>query len=197
MFLKYFNKKKEKHGGREVRQGRMVHGVDRDMNYCPACGDEYRPEITLCAGCSVALISGREKLKNVSEQQDQLAGRSMELLPDDELVGIRKGPLKDIKTLQKLLATHRIPSLIAGEENSCKKTCCGPELYLQVKREDVEAATAVLTRDFIRSTALEDHDLRNAYAVFDHQASETVCPACGCRFSPTVGACPDCGLCFE
>ena len=80
---------------------------------------------------------------------------------------------------------------------ACGKGCCGPELYLQIKKEDMLLADEVLAREFIKSTALDSHDLSNAAAVFDERAAETVCPACGCRFSPTVGACPECGLCFE
>ena len=123
--------------------------------------------------------------------------RSMELLPGDELVSLRKGPLKDMKMLQKVLAAERIPSILAGDEASCGKGCCGPEMYLQVKTADIDVATEVLARDFVKSTALNITDLKHADVVFDEQAKETVCPACGCRFSPTVGACPDCGLCFS
>ncbi|MGW8193296.1 MAG: zinc ribbon-containing (seleno)protein DG [Desulforhopalus sp.] len=197
MFLKFFYKKKEKDRDRSANREAVRHGIDLDMNYCPLCGDEYRPEIATCVGCNIDLIGGAERLKKVEERQDRLAGRSMELLPNDELIAIRRGLVKEIKSLQKLLAAERIPSLISGDEKNCTKGCCGPELYLLIRKEDTEAAAAVLTKDFIKSTALEDHDLRNAHAVFDQQAAETVCPACGCRFSPTVGACPECGLCFE
>jgi len=95
------------------------------------------------------------------------------------------------------LREERIPAILVGDEDGCGRGCCGPELYLQIKEEDLQPASEVLTREFIESTALDSHDLSNAHAVFDHLAAETVCPACGCRFSPTVGACPECGLCFE
>ncbi|HAM58636.1 MAG TPA: hypothetical protein DCQ64_25780 [Candidatus Rokubacteria bacterium] len=120
----------------------------------------------------------------------------MDISPEDDLVNIRKGSLHDMKQLRRVLAAERIPALIAGDE-SCGRGCCGPELLLQIKRVDVDEALKVLAKDFIKSTCLDSYDLSNAQAVFDHQAAETVCPACGCRFSPTVGACPDCGLSFE
>ncbi|MFW2367846.1 MAG: hypothetical protein ACN4GW_15630 [Desulforhopalus sp.] len=194
MFLNFFGKK-----GKEPAsdQPDLVHDVDTTMNYCPRCGDEYRADIASCASCNVPLISGEEKLSQVLDQKEIRADRSMELSPDDELLTIRKGSVNDIKSLQKMLAADRIPSLIAGDENSCRKGCCGPELYLQVRKEDMDAVTQILTRDFISSTALDDYDLRNADAVFDQQADTTLCPACGCSFSPTIGACPECGLCFE
>jgi hypothetical protein len=197
MFLKFFGKKIEKNSSSQADQPVIVDGIDQEMNYCPLCRDEYRADINHCGTCDVPLINGREKLAQVREKKQALASRSMQILPTDELVNIRKGPLKDMKTLQRLLAQERIPALLDTGEEGCTKGCCGPELYLQIKKDDLPLATEVLARDFIKSTSLDSHDLLNATAVFDQLAEETVCPACGCRFSPTVGACPECGLCFE
>ncbi|GAB6193739.1 zinc ribbon-containing (seleno)protein DG [Desulfocastanea catecholica] len=197
MFLKFFGKKSEKNSRSRADQAAVVDGIDQEMNYCPLCKAEYRADIRHCGTCDVPLINGREKLAQVREKQQALAKRSMQILPTDELVNIRKGPLKDMKTLQRVLAQERVPALLATGEEGCAKGCCGPELYLQIKKEDLPLALEILARDFIKSTALDSHDLLNAAAVFDQLAAETVCPACGCRFSPTVGACPECGLCFE
>jgi hypothetical protein len=120
----------------------------------------------------------------------------MDISADDELVSIRKGPLKDVKGLKRLLAAERIPAILAGDEGGCSKGCCGPEMYLQIRREDMDVAESVLARDFVKNTALNIDDLKHADVIFDERAAETVCPACGCKFSPTVGACPECGLCF-
>lgn len=197
MFLKFFGKKSGNIDKSSAAVGGLVHGIDCEMNYCPSCGDEYRVDIRNCVACNIPLISGKEKLDRIIVTQEALGERSMDISPEDELISIRKGPLKDMKSLQKLLAKDRIPTILAGDEGSCAKGCCGPELYLQIKKADMQMATDVLAREFIKSTALDSHDLSNAAAVFDHLAAETVCPACGCRFSPTVGACPECGLCFE
>lgn len=197
MFLKFFGKKTENNSQSHANDGGLVHGIDREMNYCPSCGDEYRADTTHCGACNIPLVSGREKLDMVMASQEALSERSMNISPEDELVSIRKGPLKDMKTLQKIFSVERIPAILAGDEGGCAKGCCGPELYLQIRKEDVQLATEVLAREFIKSTALDSHDLSNADAVFNHLDTETVCPACGCRFSPTVGACPECGLCFE
>lgn len=53
-----------------------------------------------------------------------------------------------------------------------------------------------MAEDYRKSTALADHDLSVSAAVFDAQASRTVCPACGCIFIPQQRVCPDCGLNF-
>ena len=195
MFLKFLRKKTVK--AEKAEASGVVQGIDREMSYCPSCGDEYRPGIVAdCAACRVPLVSGEEQLRRILAKQGSLASRSMDISPEDDLVNIRKGSLHDMKYLRRVLAGERIPSLIGGDE-SCGRGCCGPELFLQIKRADVDEALKILARDFVRSTALESHDLSNARAVFDQQAAETICPACGCRFSPTLGACPDCGLSFE
>ncbi|MFT5698907.1 MAG: hypothetical protein ACI8ZB_001763 [Desulforhopalus sp.] len=195
MFLKFFGKKKSADIA-GASDGQLVHGIDPEMNYCPDCEIEFRGDITMCPTCDVQLMTGKEKIQLFDVQSQSLTTRTMEMSPEDELVSIRKGPLKDIKVLQKILKKERIPSLLAGDEGSCGKGCCGPEMYLQIRSEDMDAATEVLARDFVKSTALNIEDLKHADVVFDEQAAETVCPACGCRFSPTVGACPECGLCF-
>lgn len=197
MFLKFFGKKSKKSDLAVIDRAVVSHGVDTGMNYCPTCGDEYRTDIASCAVCDVALVSGIEKLAEMQAAQQAMGERSMDISPEDELVNIRKGPLKDMKALRRLLAAERIPALLAGDAGGCARGCGGPELYLQIKKSDTALAADVLSRDFIRSTALNTYDLSNAQAVFNPLDAETVCPACGCRFSPTVGACPECGLCFE
>ncbi len=171
-------------------------GVDLEMNYCPVCGDEYRSDIKNCGSCGVDLISGKEKFALIQKEQESLNNRSMEISVDDELIDLRKGGLHDMKQLQSLLAGDRIPSILAGDE-SCGKGCCGAEMYLRIKKTDVDAAMVVLSREYIRNTSLEDHDLSHADAVFVQEADSNICPACGCRFTASAEMnCPECGLCF-
>lgn len=196
MFLKYL-RKKSKSSSDALQEADRAHGIDPEMFYCLSCGAEYRLDIPVCSSCRIPLVSGTEKRAELAREQERYADRSMELTPGVELVSIRKGPLREMKYLLKVLEQGYIPGLISGDEGGCGKGCCGPEMYLQIRRDDVGPALEILAKDFVRSTALDSHDLCNASAVFDPTAAETVCPACGCRFSPSVGACPGCGLCFE
>ena len=195
MFLKFFGKKKSS-GSSAQDVGQLVNGIDPEMNYCPDCEVEFRSDIRKCPSCNVSLMTGKEKIVQQSAESESFNSRNMQISPDDELVSIRKGPLKDMKVLQKMLEKERIPAILAGDENTCNKGCCGSEMILQIKSTDMDEAAEVLARDFVKSTALNVEDLKHADVVFDEQAAETVCPACGCKFSPTVGACPECGLCF-
>jgi len=198
MFLKFFNKKNNKNNSSVSYRANHGLEIDPEMKYCPSCGDEYRSDMARCGVCDEALVRGEEKIARMAVKNERFAGRTMDISHSDELVTIQKGLLKDIKVLRTLLAQERIPAMIAGgDEAGCRKSCCGPEMVLQIKKQDIEAAAEVITRDFVKSTALDTHDISGAAAVFNPLAKETVCPACGCRFSPAVGACPDCGLSFE
>jgi len=189
-------KKKSKHQ-KVVSDATTLHGIDEEMNYCPACGDEYRAAATRCVACDMDLISGSEKLVEILEKEQLLATRTMEFAPDDELVILRKGPLKEMKELQKLLSKQRIPAMLVGDEKSCGQGCCSPEMFLQIKKSDGESAMAVLSQDYIKSTALKSHDLVHVDTVFVQEAESNICPACGCRFgSGAEMICPECGLCF-
>jgi len=120
MFLKLFGKKKSSKSTDES-QGQLVNGIDPEMNYCPKCEVEFRGDITTCFSCDVALISGSEKIELQTVADSSYNSRNMEISIEDELVPIRKGPLKDMKVLQKLFEKNRIPSVLAGEEGGCAK----------------------------------------------------------------------------
>jgi hypothetical protein len=171
--------------------------VDPELKYCLQCNDEYMPQIEKCGVCGMKLISGREMLEREEVRTRNLAKRAGRITPDDDLVGIRQGALSDMKNTENLLNSERIATLLVGDESSCGKGCgCASSFVLQVRREDAQDALAILADEFRRSTGLDQHDISNADNVFDPLATEVVCPACGHSFSPTAGACTDCGLQF-
>ena len=175
----------------------MERRIEDDLKYCQACGEEYRADAVRCADCGDELISGREMRRIEAEKREKLARRSMTIGPDDELVDVHRGPSVQIKSYQSLLARHHLPALAAGDESGCGKGCCGGELILRVRRQDLREVIAVLEEEYVRSTGLEEYDLSTAGAVFNTMAEQVTCPACGCVFSPTGPTCPDCGLCFR
>jgi len=196
MLGKFFRSKAGGSDRQQPPRAGLVRGVDPEAKYCLRCGDEYRADMTNCAVCGDTLVTGVDKLAGLDAEAAQFAGRSMEISAADELIGARKGGVREIKELQKLLAAERIPSIISSDEKNCSKGCCGPEMYLLIRKADLEAATKVLTREYVRTTALDSHDLSFGRARQGDGRETLHCPACGCVFSETVGACPDCGLCF-
>ena len=130
------------------------------------------------------------------QKNKRLAERSMEISPDDELVDLMKGAILDVKQLQSRLAGDGFPSIVAGDSSSCGKGCCGTEVRLQVRMNDIQEVMAFMTREHVQNTGLAEHDNSYTDAVYDPSALNTKCPACGCSFSPQNKICPDCGLCF-
>ncbi|CAK8721882.1 DUF2007 domain-containing protein [Candidatus Electronema halotolerans] len=175
----------------------MKRTIDPELKYCPQCGDEYRVEIDRCAVCAVTLLDGQSLLEQQRLAEAKKGSRRLPLSPNDELVSISKGAMVEMRHLQALLERQGIPSLVVNEEGSCRSSCCGgPSLTVQVRAADLEDVQAFMVQDHIRSTALHEHDLGGAGAVFDTAADTAVCPACGCTFPTSQNACPDCGLCF-
>ncbi len=175
----------------------MKRNIDPELKYCPQCGDEYRAEIARCAACAVTLLDGRSLLEQQRQEKAKKAARRLPMSHHDELISIRKGSMVEMRHLQAQLERQGIPSLVVNEEGSCRSSCCGgPSLTLQVRAADLEDVQAFLFQDHVRSTALHEHDLGGAGTVFDSAAETAVCPACGCTFSTSRNACPECGLCF-
>ncbi|RUM35790.1 MAG: hypothetical protein DSY58_06330 [Desulfobulbus sp.] len=174
----------------------MDYEYDPDLKYCPQCNDEYRAEITTCAGCNVELFTGEQMRETASQKNRKKAARSMKLSPDDEMVNIRKGPVMEMKELQLMLEREGIPSLAVKDNSGCGQGCCGTDLLVKVRMADVQEVFELLEQEHVRSTALADHDTTHAGAVFNTAAENATCPACGCVFSTTQPTCPDCGLCF-
>jgi hypothetical protein len=174
----------------------MDYEFDPDLKYCPSCNDEYRAEITTCAGCDVELVTGRQMIELATQKNKNRAARSMELSPDDEMVSIRKGAVMQMKELQILLEREGIPSLAVKDGSGCGQGCCGTDLIVQVRMSDVQDVLEILEQDHVKSTGLAEHDTTHADAVFNTAAENATCPACGCVFPTTQPTCPDCGLCF-
>jgi len=170
---------------------------DPELKYCPQCNDEYMPHAEKCAACSILLVMGSELIAQQQVRQQRAGNVSIELTLRDDLVMIHGGPLPDIKYLQEQFASQGIPSLITSDDKSCGKGCCPSVFYLQVRRQDAQDALPIIQADYRRKTGLDQHDTCRTESVFDQDASEVECPACGHRFSPTISTCPDCGLCFS
>jgi len=171
-----------------------LQDIDPELKYCPKCGDEYVAEIQTCAGCGVALEFGQVILASAATGNAADA-RPLTIEADEPVVNIRKGPMLQIKELQHYLGNRGLATQIVKDAGAgCG--CRGPEVILQVREADVQQVRDALAQEYWQSTGLDDHDTRYAGAVFDDEAEDTLCPACGYRFSTRETTCPDCGLCF-
>ncbi len=169
--------------------------IDPELKYCPACRDEYRADIDRCGVCGRELVTGHEMAALATSGNTRRASRKGALTDDDEVVVIQKASLADIRVLQELLEAERIGTKVTGDDQSCGKGCCPSTFYLQVRREDAEDAAATLANEFRRATALDGHS-HQIDGVFNADAGQATCPACGFTFQTFTNTCPDCGLCF-
>ncbi len=169
---------------------------DPGYRYCPRCRTEYLPAVGRCADCGVDLLSGRQMLELAESAQRARESRANTIGPDDELVTVFRGRVHEIRVFEELLAGERIATLVTSDDQSCGKGCCPATLYLNVRADDAVDALRIIQQEIDRTTAISDHDLSHADAVFDPSAPEVTCPACGARFRPESSECPDCGLCF-
>jgi hypothetical protein len=170
--------------------------IEHDLKYCPKCRDEYRPEIEQCATCAVELVWGAELSVMERNKGGSRQKRKGPLTPEDQLVVIFQAPMADLKHLKALLEAEQIGAMISKEGGGCSSGGCAPKFQLQVRQEEVPDALQVLAEEHRRATVLAEHDAAHAGAVFNQEAEEAVCPACGFSFATTTTTCPDCGLCF-
>ncbi|MFH7326470.1 hypothetical protein [Desulfurivibrio sp. C05AmB] len=169
---------------------------DLMLKYCPVCGGEFRAEIQTCGICEVVLLSGGEMQNRVSEQAARRLGRAGALTGGEDMVLIQRGPLGDLRHLEALLKEERIACRITADEKSCSKSCCPSSFLLEVSRDDAPDAARIVEQEYRRMTRLDDHQMVAGDAVFNPEAEENICPACGYRFPSTSSECPDCGLNF-
>ena len=166
-----------------------------ELKYCPKCNDEYRADIKKCHVCACDLLTGDEMIARDEDQRKKKVGRSGEFRADDELVAVRHGPLAEMRAYEELLNREHICTVLAGDESSCGKGCCGGNFDLVVKQAEARDALQII-EDEIRRTAVIDSVQNGAHdSVFNPMAADNTCPACGHQFSGGM-ECPDCGLCF-
>lgn len=171
--------------------------LEPECRYCLYCEEEYRPEIIHCATCGGELTSGKEVAEMVRAYRQQLLQRALPIVEGEETVTIRQGPSLQVRQLQAHLREYSLPSLvIAPPKGAGGKGCCGTELLLQVRRDDLDAVLAVVEEEYRKSTGLAEFDTTHADAVYDTGKEQATCPACGCTFPTQSTTCPDCGLCF-
>lgn len=170
--------------------------IEPDLKYCPTCNDEYRAEIIKCATCGIELLTGTELLENQKKKLSHRNKRLGALTASDEVVSIHQGSSSELKVFEKMLEQENIGAMIVDKSQGCGKGCCGTTLDLMVRKEEAADAYHLIQSALDKTRALDDHDMSGCDGVYDQDAGEATCPACGFQFQTSTTTCPDCGLCF-
>lgn len=135
--------------------------------YCPECGGEYRPEITLCPTCEVALTDTLERAGG-RRLQPRMVPTLVDLVGfiDEREARDARQRLKDAKIPCELVIRDAEGSNGEGEGG------VGDEFWIRVKGTVVEAAADTLGLEL----ALSDDNCYSCGAPLDE--SDT-CGRCG------------------
>ena len=90
------------------------HNFDPGLRYCPACGGEYRPEISRCPTCGLELVAGEERIAAWQRQQNERAALNREIAVDDAVTPTLTGKLRDMKASAMVLAEAGIASRLTA-----------------------------------------------------------------------------------
>lgn len=80
-----------------------------------------------------------------------------------------------------------------------KKTCttgCKITVEVWADEKDERALRTYFQNDFMKHVSGHEINFDHLSAIFDTNASEVTCQACGSKFSPQVNECPECGLVY-
>jgi ribosomal protein L40E len=143
------------------------------VRVCRDCGEEFRPEVTVCSDCGGVLED-----KNLEEEEawnpapGVIPSPQPSVAPPGQHRAIHQASsAAEIEPLAKALGAAHIPFAVTGSFQA---------FSLLVAHEDAERAFEAL---------------RPFGLVTDAPAEgPSVCPACGAALGPSAAECPDCGL---
>jgi hypothetical protein len=162
------------------------------VRYCPACGDEFRPEIAVCSDCGGALILQPEGLGaagvagSAPSESEPGRGRdgwrtALDALPISTLLPVRTfDALRDLEPAVAAFADLELPSRVLVQNG---------RYILLVHPETLAEAQIALH-------ALNPDQGDRLDPAFDATAGRySNCPACSASLPEASGdICPECGL---
>lgn len=161
------------------------------VRYCPACDDEFRPEITVCSDCGGPLILQKEGLGahgTAPEDDDEGASAgwrtALDALPVSNLLPIRTfDALRDLEPAVSALAEAEVASRVLVQNG---------RYLLLIRPDDLAPAQQALDVAHADPAELEGP----SDAAFDSKLGRySHCPACGTPLrQESTGACAECGL---
>ncbi len=147
------------------------------VRVCRECGEEYRPEIEVCAECGGALEDRFEDGATAVDQEQQPAPAALPAAADRRSI-FTATEAADVEPLARRLGSAGIPFAVRGAVHS---------FDLMVEPADAERALEAV-KDLLPGEGAE------TASAFDPERGYVRCPACGVDLVAGAVACPECGL---
>ncbi len=103
--------------------------------------------------------------------------------------------LQDAKNHQLKLKNLGVQIELKTNGKTCT-TGCKVTVEVWGQEEDQAKLQTHFSQDYLKHVKGHEPVMEHMSAVFDPAMDEVVCQACGAKFKPSVGECPDCGLCY-
>jgi hypothetical protein len=143
------------------------------IRVCRECGEEYRPEVAVCADCG-GVLGDRYEEEGAPHQPSVPEPAASAPPATADLRAIASGPrAADLEPLARRLGAAQIPFAVRGSSQLFE---------LLVGKPDLERALTELA------------PLGDAPGSSEAPEGTGQCPACGFALRPGATECPDCGL---
>jgi double zinc ribbon protein len=144
------------------------------VRVCRDCGEEYRPEVSVCADCGGVLEDRYPGQEAAAAAKESDAPRTSQLPPPDYVSVTLVSNAAEIVPITDRLHEAGIPFYVSGDSQGFR---------LWAHKGDVERGRQVL--GLIGDEPADD---------FNPETGYSRCPACGAAMGPSSPVCPDCGL---
>lgn len=156
--------------------GRVSSGMH--VRVCRECGEEYRPEIALCADCGGELEDRHDEDPGLDPGRPAPIEEPA-LPPGDYRAIYSSAHAAELEPLAEKLGAAGIPFDVRGSFQAFE---------LLVRKEDIERAVGEL------APLLDEVGAPASQTGSETAQEDRRCPACSGQVPPGVGECPECGL---
>lgn len=104
--------------------------------------------------------------------------------------------LQEAKNHQYRLKQTGVELVLKSNPQTCSTGSCKVTVEVWGSKTDESALMNHFQADYLKHVKGHVPNFEHLSAVFDPNAAEVICQACGAKFAPTAQECPDCGLVY-
>ncbi len=112
-----------------------------------------------------------------------------------ELLALGVLGLNEAKNLKAKCDKEGVELILNHNDASCSRGCA-VTVEVLIKPQDIEVFSKIQGEEYSKMLEGMDVNFNQINSVYDPNANEATCPACGTVFSTQLAECPECGLNF-